>query len=103
MHSNLVSSWIPALDGVPRLRRFTVPLEEGGKIRSCKLAYATFGQLSPQKDNAILILTWYSGTSKIMEQVYIGPGRAIDPDNAYWVLSQLPSLHLAGLRRRLAR
>jgi homoserine O-acetyltransferase/O-succinyltransferase len=27
-------------------------LEEGGKIRSCKLAYATFGQLSPQKYNA---------------------------------------------------
>jgi homoserine acetyltransferase len=72
MHSNPVSSWIPALDGVPRLRRFTVPLEEGGKIRSCKLAYATFGQLSPQKDNAILILTWYSGTSKIMEQATSG-------------------------------
>jgi homoserine O-acetyltransferase len=32
-------------------------LEDGGKIRSCKLAYATFGQLSPQKDKAILILT----------------------------------------------
>lgn len=62
-------------------------LEEGGKIRSCKLAYATFGQLSPQKDNAILIPTWYSGTSKIMEQAYIGPGRAIDPDKHFVIIA----------------
>jgi homoserine O-acetyltransferase/O-succinyltransferase len=62
-------------------------LEEGGKIQSCKLAYATFGRLSPQKDNAILILTWYSGTSKIMEQVYIGPGRAIDPDKYFVIIA----------------
>src|SRR5262249_14153298 len=32
-------------------------LEDGGKIRNCKLAYATFGRLSPQRDSAILILT----------------------------------------------
>ena len=56
-------------------------LEDGDKIRNCKLAYATFGRLSPQRDNAILILTWYSGTSKMMEQIYIGSGRAIDPEN----------------------
>jgi homoserine O-acetyltransferase/O-succinyltransferase len=62
-------------------------LEDGGKIRSCKLAYATFGQLTSQKDNAILILTWYSGTSKIMEQAYIGPGRAIDPDKYFIIIA----------------
>ena len=55
-------------------------LEEGGTIRGCKLAYATFGTLNAAKDNAILIPTWYSGTNKIMEQVYIGTGRALDPD-----------------------
>src|SRR3984957_11530082 len=54
-------------------------LEEGGTIRGCKLAYATFGELNAAKDNAILVPTWYSGTSKIMEQVYIGNGRALDP------------------------
>jgi homoserine O-acetyltransferase/O-succinyltransferase len=54
-------------------------LEEGGTIRGCKLAYATFGQLNQAKDNVILVPTWYSGTSKIMEQVYIGEGRALDP------------------------
>ena len=49
-------------------------LEEGGTIRGCKLAYATFGKLNAAKDNAILIPTWYSGTNKIIEQVYIGQG-----------------------------
>ena len=55
-------------------------LEEGGAIRGCKLAVATHGKLNAAKDNAILVPTWYSGTSKIIEQVYIGKGRALDPD-----------------------
>jgi homoserine O-acetyltransferase len=62
-------------------------LEDGGKIRDCKLAYATFGRLSPQRDNAILILTAYSDTSKITEQAYIGSGRAIDPDKYFIIIA----------------
>src|ERR1700759_5135596 len=54
-------------------------LEEGGHIPNCQLAVATHGALNAAKDNAILVPTWYSGTSKIMEQVYIGNGRALDP------------------------
>lgn len=61
-------------------------LEEGGTIRGCKLAYATHGTLSPARDNAILVPTWFSGTSKIMEQVYIGPGRALDPARHFIVV-----------------
>src|SRR5207237_7158508 len=61
-------------------------LEEGGTIRGCTLAYATFGTLNAAKDNAILIPTWYSGTNKIMEQVYIGQGRALDPDKYFIVV-----------------
>jgi homoserine O-acetyltransferase len=38
-------------------------LEEGYTLRDCKLAYATFGELNDAKDNAILVTTWYSGTS----------------------------------------
>src|SRR5262247_3479055 len=60
-------------------------LEEGGTIRHCQLAYTTFGILNAARDNAILVPTWYSGTSKIMEQVYIGKGRALDPDK-YFIL-----------------
>ena len=61
-------------------------LEEGGTIRNCELAYATFGTLSAAKDNAILVTTWFSGTNKIMEQAYIGPGRALDPTKYFIVV-----------------
>ena len=61
-------------------------LEEGGTIRHCQLAYAAFGALNAARDNAILVPTWYSGTSKIMEQVYIGQGRALDPDKYFIVV-----------------
>src|SRR6266850_4484955 len=61
-------------------------LEEGGTIRACNLAYATFGSLNAAKDNAILVPTWYSGTNKIMEQVYIGKGRALDPDKYFIIV-----------------
>jgi homoserine O-acetyltransferase/O-succinyltransferase len=61
-------------------------LEEGGVLRPCKLAYATFGKLDAAKDNAILVPTWYSGTNKIMEQVYIGNGRALDPDKFFIIV-----------------
>lgn len=57
----------------------TLELEEGGRLEGCELAVTTFGTLNPKKDNAILVTTWYSGTSKIMEDVYIGEGRALDP------------------------
>ena len=61
-------------------------LEEGGTLRGCQLAVATFGKLNAAKDNAILVPTWYSGTSKIIEQVYIGAGRALDPAKYFIVV-----------------
>ncbi len=61
-------------------------LEDGGTLPDCRLAYATFGTLSPARDNAILVTTWFSGTSKIMEQAYIGPGRALDPAKYFIVV-----------------
>lgn len=54
-------------------------LEDGGVIYDLKLAYAIHGKLNRRKDNAVLIPTWFSGTSKIMEQLYVGKGRALDP------------------------
>ncbi|HTK64341.1 MAG TPA: alpha/beta fold hydrolase [Pseudonocardia sp.] len=54
-------------------------LEEGGSIPDCRLAYTTWGELSPAKDNAILITTWYSGTHQIWRDVYVGPDHALDP------------------------
>ena len=61
-------------------------LEEGGTIRNCQLAYAAFGTLNAAKDNAVLVPTWYSDTNKIIEQVYIGNGRALDPDKYFIII-----------------
>ena len=61
-------------------------LEEGSSIADCELAVATHGTLNAAKDNAILVPTWYSGTSKIMEQVYIGNGRALDPSKYFIIV-----------------
>ncbi len=61
-------------------------LEDGGVIPNLQLAYATHGTLNEARDNAILIPTWYSGTHQTWEQVYIGPGRALDPEHYFIVI-----------------
>lgn len=62
-------------------------LEEGGEtLRGCKLAYRTFGELNAAKDNAILVTTWFSGTGKIMEDIYVGPEHALDPEKYFIIV-----------------
>jgi len=61
-------------------------LEEGGRIPDCVLAVATFGELSPSRDNAILISTWYSGSHQIWRDAYIGEGHALDPEHYFIVV-----------------
>lgn len=61
-------------------------LEEGGSIPDCQLAVATFGTLSPERDNAILVSTWYSGTHQIWRDAYIGAGHALDPERYFIVV-----------------
>jgi homoserine O-acetyltransferase/O-succinyltransferase len=61
-------------------------LEEGGVIPDLQLAVATYGTLNDAKDNAVLIPTWFSGTHQTWELVYIGPGRALDPEKYFIVV-----------------
>ena len=53
-----------------------VKLQRGATLRDCKLAYKTFGTLSPNKDNVIVYPTWYSGQHYDNEWL-IGDGRAL--------------------------
>ncbi|MFM7552880.1 MAG: alpha/beta fold hydrolase [Actinomycetota bacterium] len=62
-------------------------LEEGGVIPGLEIAVSTHGTLNAARDNCILVPTWYSGTHQIMEQVYIGPGRALDPADWFIVVA----------------
>ena len=61
-------------------------LEDGATLRGCQLAYQTLGQLNGARDNVVLIPSWYSGTHAVMRDVYVGPGRAIDPADHFVVL-----------------
>lgn len=60
-------------------------LEEGGVIPNCQLAYRTYGELNENKDNVIVIPTWYSGTSKDLEG-YIGSDRALNPEKYFIII-----------------
>ncbi len=72
--------YTPEVQGAYRLHPLGgFDLEEGGHIPDLRMAYATYGELNAAKDNAILVPTWFSGTHATWEQVYIGPGRALDP------------------------
>ncbi len=61
-------------------------LEEGGTIPDLRLAVATYGTLNEARDNAILVPTWFSGTHQTWDLVYVGPGRALDPDRWFIVV-----------------
>ena len=55
-----------------------VALQHGGVLKKAFLAYKTYGQLNRQRDNLVLIPTFYTGTH-VRNEAYFGPGRAIDP------------------------
>lgn len=61
-------------------------LESGETLRGAKLAYRTFGTLSDDKSNAILVTTWFSGTGKVMEDVYVGEVHALDPSKYFIIV-----------------
>jgi homoserine O-acetyltransferase/O-succinyltransferase len=39
------------------------PLENGQLLKGCRLGFRTFGKLNADKSNAIMVPTWFSGTS----------------------------------------
>lgn len=55
-----------------------VTLQSGSVLRSAHLTYKTYGSLNDAADNAVIVPTFYTGTSTRNEG-YFGPGRAIDP------------------------
>ena len=75
-------------------RYFEVPdfaLASGEALPTARLAYRTLGTLSPARDNAVLVPSWYSGTDREAELCMVGPGRAIDPARHFVVLTNLLS------------
>ncbi|EIC85902.1 alpha/beta fold hydrolase [Serratia sp. M24T3] len=64
------------------------PLQNGEVLQQASLAYATFGELNEQGDNAILIPSYYTGSHRNYFKL-IGPGKALDPTRYFIVLSNM--------------
>jgi homoserine O-acetyltransferase len=63
-------------------------LESGVVLPNATVAYATFGKLNAQRDNAILIPSWY-GSDHHGYDFLIGPGRALDPAKYFLVATEM--------------
>src|SRR5690606_28393076 len=79
----------------------TVRLERGGFVPDVRMAYETWGTLSPTKDNAVLVLHALTGDSHVLGPIeeghlspgwwdsMVGPGRAIDTDRFFVVAANI--------------
>ncbi|MHB8637829.1 MAG: hypothetical protein ACYC96_15300 [Fimbriimonadaceae bacterium] len=59
-------------------------LQSGQTLENCRLGYRTFGSLNSTKSNAVLVCTWFLGTSGDWVG-NIGPRRMLD-DSKYYVI-----------------
>jgi homoserine O-acetyltransferase/O-succinyltransferase len=57
----------------------------GGGISSCRLGYRTWGALNAERSNAVLIPTWFSGTSRDIQD-WVGTEKLVDPEK-YFVIA----------------
>lgn len=74
-------------------------LELGGQLPSVTVAYETYGTLSPERDNAILVCHALSGDSHVARHdgddapgwwdVVVGPGKAIDTNRHFVICSNI--------------
>ncbi len=72
-----------------------IELEHGGRLPSVTVVYETYGQLSPQRDNGVLICHALSGDSHVARHdedddpgwwdTIVGPGKPIDTDRFFVV------------------
>ncbi|MFI7587562.1 homoserine O-acetyltransferase [Spongisporangium articulatum] len=74
-----------------------IGLERGGRLAGVRMAYETWGELSPARDNAVLVLHALTGDSHVAGDAgpghptpgwwseLIGPGRALDTDRWFVV------------------
>lgn len=63
-------------------------LESGAALNDAQLAYKTYGELNPQRTNAVLLCSFFSGTHEGYEYL-IGEGRCLDPRQFFIVSTNL--------------
>jgi homoserine O-acetyltransferase len=75
----------------PKPQRFPlgdVELQSGVILPEAQITYVTYGHLNSARDNAILLLTYYTGTHHSYAPI-IGPGRALDPEKYFIVIPNM--------------
>lgn len=60
------------------------PLVSGEAIEGCRIGFRTYGKLNDKKDNAVLVPTWYGGTSK--GHAFLANDDVIDPGRYFVVI-----------------
>lgn len=60
-------------------------LTNGQVIRDCRLGYRTLGELNASRSNAVLIPTWFSGTTGRMLDL-VGPDKLVDSSKYFVIL-----------------
>ena len=65
-----------------------VVLQRGATLRNAKLAYKTYGSLSPGRNNVIVYPTSY-GSQHTLNEGKIGVGRALDPRKYFIVVPNM--------------
>ena len=65
-----------------------VALQSGITLRPAKLAYKTYGKLTPARDNVIVMPTFFGGQHTDTEAM-MGTGRALDPARYFIVVPNL--------------
>jgi len=63
-------------------------LQSGAIVIGLQLAYRTYGELNQNKDNVVMMPTYYTGGDQCNEP-YFGSGRAIDPGKHFIVVPSL--------------
>lgn len=62
-----------------------VQLQHGATLRNASVAYTTYGELNPDKSNAIVYPTWFGAWHDANEWT-IGAGKALDPDRYFIIV-----------------
>jgi homoserine O-acetyltransferase/O-succinyltransferase len=79
----------PASDANRRLLSMAdFRLEGGGVLPVANVAYAVFGRLNAARDNAVLVPSYY-GADYHGYDFLVGPGKALDPERYYIVLTEM--------------
>lgn len=84
-------------------------LESGERIEGCHIGFRTYGTLNATRDNAVLFLTWFTGTTRSLSPIV--PDKIVDTKRFYLVLvdaigngvSSSPSNSCAQPRRRFPK